>query len=133
MKLLLDTCCLLWALQQPRKLTAQARVSLEDPNNSVFVSSLSFWEISLKASLGKLSILGAEPEDFPGFVDGAGWSILPFAPETAASFVRLPSSATHRDPFDRMLIWTAIREGLTLVSRDQALPDYESFGLRLCR
>jgi len=133
MRLLLDTCSLLWALQQPRKLTAQARICLEDPDNSVHVSSLSFWEISLKASMGKLAIQGAEPEEFPGFVGEAGWSILPFSPETAASFARLPRSGAHKDPFDRMLIWTAIREGLTLVSRDRALPDYESFGLRLCR
>lgn len=133
MKLLLDTCSLLWALQQPRKLSARARASLEDPANSVFVSSLSFWEISLKASLGKLSIEGAEPEEFPGFVGEAGWNILPFAPEIAASFARLPRSSTHKDPFDRMLIWTAIREGLMLVSRDRALPAYELLGLRLCR
>ena len=133
MKLLLDTCCLLWALQQPRKLTVRARACLEDPDNSVYVSSLSFWEISLKASLGKLAIQGADPEEFPGFVEEAGWSILPFSPETAASFARLPRSGAHKDPFDRMLIWTAIREGLTLVSRDQSLPAYEPLGLHLCR
>ncbi len=132
MKLLLDTCCLLWALQQPRKLTARARLCLQDPDNSVFVSSLSFWEISLKASLGKMSIEGAELEEFPGFVGDAGWSILPFSPETVASIARLPRSDGHKDPFDRMLIWTAIREDLTLVSKDRSLPAYESFGLRLC-
>ena len=130
MKVLLDTCCLLWALQEPRRLTGRARICLEDAGNSVHVSSLSFWEISLKISIGKLAIQGASPEEFPGFVKEAGWSILPFSSETAASFARLPRSGTHKDPFDRM--WTAIREGLTLVSRDQALQEYESFGLQLC-
>lgn len=133
MKLLLDTCSLLWALHQPRKLSEQARLRLEEPGNAVFVSSISFWEISLKVSLGKLKIQGLEPEEFPRIVEEAGWSHLPFSPETAASFCRLPPSANHRDPFDRMLIWTAIREGLTLVSRDSVLPDYEALGLRLCR
>ena len=133
MKLLLDTCCLLWALQEPRKLSPTARTRLEDPGNTVLVSSLSFWEISLKFSLGKLTIQGAEPEDFPGFVQDTGWSVLPFSLETAASFARLPRLAAHKDPFARMLIWTSIREGLTLVSKDQALSEYEPFGLKVCR
>ncbi|GAB4253605.1 MAG: type II toxin-antitoxin system VapC family toxin [Candidatus Methylacidiphilales bacterium] len=132
MKVLLDTCSMLWALLEPRRLTARARAILENPDHEVVVSSISFWEISLKHSLGKLDIQGAQPEDFPTFVEQAGWNILSLSPQTAASFSRLPRSARHRDPFDRMLVWTAIHQELTLISRDRTLSEYQAFGLRLC-
>lgn len=132
MKLLLDTCALLWALQAPDRLSAAARKALQDPQNPVFISVASFWEISLKCGLGKLRLEGAEPEDFPRFVAEAGWGILPLPPEIAASSGRLPRLPEHRDPFDRLLVWTAMREGLTLVSRDAAMRLYAPHGLKTC-
>ena len=85
MKLLLDTCAALWALQDSGQLSAPARRALKNPDNSVAVSVVSFWEISLKSGLGKLTLHGAEPEDFPRFVVEAGWSILPLSGEIACS------------------------------------------------
>lgn len=132
MKLLLDTCTLLWSLQDPKRLSAPARQALRDPENLVAVSAVSFWEISLKAGLGKLTLDGAEPEDLPGFVVQAGWEIVPLNPATAAGVGRLPMVPPHRDPFDRLLVWTAIREDFTLVSRDGAMRIYTPHGLKIC-
>ena len=132
MKLLLDTCSLLWALQDTAQLSAPARRALKNPDNSISVSVVSFWEISLKSGLGKLALHGAEPEDFPRFVVEAGWNILPLSEKTAASSGRLPRLPEHRDPFDRLLIWTAINEGFALVSGDDTFPDYVSHGLKIC-
>ena len=58
MKLLLDTHTFLWAAFSPRKLSARARSALIDQENEVAVSSLSFWEVSLKFSLGKITLEG---------------------------------------------------------------------------
>lgn len=132
MKLLLDTCALLWSLQDAKRLSAPARQALRNPENRVAVSAISFWEISLKCGLGKLTLDGAEPEDLPGFVIDAGWEIVPLSPEIAASAGRLPWVPPHRDPFDRLLVWTAIREDFTLVSRDGLMRIYAPHGLKIC-
>jgi PIN domain nuclease of toxin-antitoxin system len=132
MKLLLDTCSLLWALQHTARLSAPARRALKHPDNSVSVSVVSFWEISLKSGLGKLTLHGGDPEDIPRFVEEAGWQITPLTASLAASAGRLPRLPEHRDPFDRLLIWTAINEDFTLVSGDEAFPGYAPHGLRIC-
>ena len=130
--ILLDTCAFLWALQDPGRLSVPARVALTDPANSVHVSVVSFWEISLKVGLGKMALEGAEPEDFPRFAGEEGWVILPLSPGIASSAARLPRLPHHRDPFDRLLVWSAIRENLTLVSRDGLMRDYIPHGLKVC-
>jgi PIN domain nuclease of toxin-antitoxin system len=130
--LLLDTCSLIWALQEPEKLSAKARKALEDTKNPIFVSAISFWEISLKASIGKLSVENAEPEDFPGFVQDQGWETLSLSAVVAASYAKLPRIDSHKDPFDRMLIHTAILRQFHLVSSDRHLPKYRPYGLQIC-
>lgn len=93
---------------------------------------ITFWEISLKAGLGKLSFRGVTPEEYPGLAVEAGWMIHPLAASLAASAGRLRRTPEHRDPFDRLLIWSAINENFVLVSGDEALPDYVSQGLSIC-
>lgn len=132
MNLLLDTCSFLWALHEPARLSARARTALQDPACSVHVSVVTFWEISVKAGLGKLRFEGVEPDEFPGLALRAGWSIHPLAPHVAASAWRLRRHPEHRDPFDRLLIWTAINADFVLVSCDHALTGYAPSGLRLC-
>jgi len=131
-KLLLDTCSLIWMVQEPARLSTPARRALADPANAVFASSISFWEISLKHALGKLSIRGAVPGDFPGFAFEHRCELLPLAPDVAATFGQLPVLQGHRDPFDRMLVWQAIRADLVLVSRDRAMSGYAPHGLQIC-
>ncbi len=132
MKLLLDTCCLLWALQDVPRLSPTARRVLKDHDNTLSVSALSFWEISIKASLGKLGLQGRLPEDFPQIVEDAGWLVLPLTPSVIASSGRLPHLADHRDPFDRLLVWQAICGDFALVSRDNAMNIYSPHGLKVC-
>ena len=132
MKLLLDTCCLLWALQDVHRLSPTALRALKDPENTLSVSVLSFWEISIKASLGKLGLQGRVPEDFPKIVEDAGWSILPLDPIVVASSGRLPRIAHHRDPFDRLLVWQAICGDFALLSRDNAMSIYSPHDLKVC-
>jgi PIN domain nuclease of toxin-antitoxin system len=98
MRLLLDTCSMLWALQTPEKLGPKTRRALQNGENSIHVSPVSFWEISLKSSIGKLRIEGAAPEDLPAFVARAGWRVLEFHPTTAASFHGLPLVPGHKIP-----------------------------------
>jgi PIN domain nuclease of toxin-antitoxin system len=126
---LLDTHAFLWAVFAPEKLGRKARSVVADGGVSVFLSPVSLWEVSLKFALGKLTLEGCAPEDLVVAAREMGLGILDFGPEEAASFHRLPRMA-HKDPFDRMLVWQAIRCGLTLISKDGALPEYRALGLK---
>jgi len=121
MRLLLDTHALLWSLIAPEQLSVTAREAITDPANEVAVSAVSFWEIALKAGLGKLRLNGTDPEALVGVAEQQGFVLLALDPRQAAAFWRLPPTAEHRDPFDRLLVWQAIALGYTLVSRDRKI------------
>ena len=116
MRLLLDTHALLWWLAGD-ELSAEATDEIANPDNLIYVSSVSTWEISIKQALGKVTVMGdlasAIAEDFEPLAITHGHARL--AGE-------LPIH--HRDPFDRMLIAQAQIEGLTLVTRDEKFRPY---------
>ncbi len=130
MNYLIDTHTFLWAALSPEKLSLNARTTILDPANDIFVSVVTFWEVSLKFALGKIELQGMTPEDLPNAATQMGFEVLSLAPEDAASFYRLPR-LPHKDPFDRMLIWQAIRGDLTLISKDSGFVSYQEHGLRL--
>jgi len=125
MSFLLDAHTFLWALAEPAQLSHKVRDILEDAKNEVFVSAVTFWEISLKFGLGKLELNGATPNDLPAMAVEAGFSLLPLLPEDAAMYHSLESS-WHKDPFDRMLMQQAIHNKLTLLSKDRNIARYQS-------
>jgi PIN domain nuclease of toxin-antitoxin system len=131
MKLLLDTHALLWSIIAPELLSPVGRSAITDPAAQVAVSAVSFWEIAIKTSLGKLSLTGTTPEALVDIAQQQGFDLLPLDPRLAASFTKLPVDPQHRDPFDRMLIWQAISLGYTLVSRDRAISSHQQTGLRV--
>ena len=125
---LLDTHSLLWAIVAPEKLSASMRGAIADPTNEIHVSTVSFWEISLKFSLGKLEITGCSPEDLVKISRQMGLTISAPSAEESAGFHRLPKAA-HKDPFGRMLIWQCLQREWTLITRDRGLDEYRAMGL----
>jgi len=121
MKLLLDTHVLLWAAGNSERLSVEAQALLNDPENELFFSAASLWEIAIKHSLGR--------DDFQvnprllrrGLLDN-GYSELPIGSEHAVSIDNLPT--IHKDPFDRMLVAQAIVEGITLLTADTLVGQY---------
>lgn len=130
MNYLLDTHAFLWAAMTPGKLSREVKTALGEPANDIHVSAVSFWELSLKFALGKIELSGVTPGELPRAARDMGFSILELAPEDAATFHELPR-LEHKGPFDRILVWQAIRQELTLVSKDSALREYESRGLTI--
>ena len=122
MKLLLDTCTFLWLAADDPKLTPTARSSCRDPENSVFLSALSAWEIAIKYRLGRITL----PEPPNRYVNSRRQWLqiqpLPFDETCAAHEALLP--LLHRDPFDRGLISQAILNGLTIVTPDREITQY---------
>ena len=117
MRILLDTHLLLWSLSQPAKLSAAVRRKIDAAD--VYASAASIWEISIKASLGKLE---ADAKAVLRAVEPTGFTLLPVSGEHAATVASLP--AHHRDPFDRLLIAQAIVEGTSLLTNDATLLAY---------
>jgi len=129
MNLLLDTHGFLWSLFATDKLSKAVVREIKSPNNDVAVSVVTFWEISLKYALGKLELIGVKPEELPGFAAQMNLEILPITAAEASSFHKLPR-LSHKDPFDRIIIWQAIQRKMTLVSKDSDFKAYHKFGLR---
>jgi PIN domain nuclease of toxin-antitoxin system len=80
--------------------------------------------------LGKLDLNGVHPEELPKLSKETGFEFLPLLPDESASYHQLDAN-WHRDPFDRMLIWQAIKNNLTLLSKDKNVAQYKSAGLKL--
>jgi len=129
MNLLLDTHGFLWSLFTPDKLSKEVDREIKSPNNDVAVSVVTFWEISLKYALGKLELTGVKPEEIPDFATQMNLEILPITAAEASTFHKLPR-LSHKDPFDRIIIWQAIQRKMTLVSKDSDFKAYHKFGLR---
>lgn len=129
MNYLLDTHIFLWTLFSPQKIPKKAKAALMDQELTKYVSVITFWEISLKFSLGKLELTGILPEKLPRIARDTGFDILNLDQEIASSFYKLPRTKNN-DPFDRMLAWQAINHNYTLLTKDDSFADYKSYGLK---
>lgn len=130
MSYLLDTHTLIWSLIQPGKLPAGVKKVIANPSNNIYVSAVSFWEISLKYSLNKLELNGVLPNQFPSLSLQTGFKNIPIVAEDCAEY-HLLKKTEHKDPFDRMLVWQAIKQKLIFVSKDNRLLLYKDDGLQL--
>ena len=130
MNILLDTHYVLWSLLDPKKLQPHERDYFFNTDNTILVSVISLWEISLKYQLGKLTLKNIRPEDFPLAVAQSGFTIVTMSEIEASSFYQLPKMV-HHDPFDRMLVWQAIQNRWFFLSKDKAIKAYQDKGLRL--
>jgi PIN domain nuclease of toxin-antitoxin system len=118
MRYLLDTHVVLWWLTEPERLSEQAQTIIADKTNSISVSSVSFWELAIKSSLGRVTI----PRNLLSILNHNNFDILPIIAEEALSLVDLPN--LHKDPLDRMLIAQAKYNGLIFITRDEAIQNY---------
>jgi len=122
MNLLLDTHAWLWFVLGDAQLGAGARNHILDPGNVKFVSPASYWEISIKISLGKYALNAPYQPFMRQAISGNGFRFLHISPRHTEQVSTLPFH--HRDPFDRLLIGQALIEGMTIVSNDGAFPPY---------
>ena len=118
MRLLLDTHVLLWWLANDPSLGEEARAGISDPSSSVFVSAVTVWEVSIKQALGKLEA----PPDLLGQIELNRFEPLSITVSHAYPAGALPRH--HDDPFDRMLVAQAMKEGLVLLTADPRMSRY---------
>ncbi len=125
MKLLLDTHTLLWHADGDPQMSATATALLIDPANELFLSMATVWEIAIKVGLRKLTLSASYILFMTRAITGYGLTLLPMTLDDCAAYEQLPfPTKQHRDPFDRMIIIHALRNGLSLVSIDAAFDPY---------
>jgi PIN domain nuclease of toxin-antitoxin system len=121
-RLLVDTHVLIWALDEPTKLTPTVAASLQDPLNELYLSAATIWEMGIKIGQGKLTLSGP----FRPWVEKAildlDLILLPITVEVSDVQSRLPHH--HGDPFDRMLVAQSQVEGIPLASKDAVFDQY---------
>jgi PIN domain nuclease of toxin-antitoxin system len=129
MKLLLDSHLLVWLAAATAKLPPAARILIEDPQNTLFFSTASVWELMVKYRLGKNDI-PVHPRVLHRALLDNGFTELPIDSAHAFNIESLPP--IHKDPFDRILIAQALAEGMLLLTSDEAIARY-SGPIRLVR
>ncbi len=127
MKLLVDTHYLPWLFMDTSKITNKAKDALLSTDNEIYYSQASLWEISIKYSIGKLVLEGITPEEFFQEVENSFLICKSLKNEELVSSYRLPRE--HKDPFDRIIIWQAIKSGMVLLSADSKMDYYIKHGL----
>jgi PIN domain nuclease of toxin-antitoxin system len=120
---LLDTNAALWWFEGSTRFKRSLRESLADRANTVFISAVTTWEISIKAAIGKLK-LPDEPKSYLApRIGRAGFTLLPILAEHTYEVYSLPLH--HLDPFDRLLIAQARVNDLSIVTADRAFAQYD--------
>lgn len=121
MKLLLDTHLLIWSMSTSKRLSPKTRALIDNPDNQLFFSAASIWELAIKQGLGKENFSINARIMRRGLLDN-GYSELPISSDHAVAIDTLPP--IHKDPFDRLLIAQATVEGITLLTVDPIVARY---------
>lgn len=126
MNILLDTHIAIWAISNHRNLSAKARGLITDPDNTIYFSSVSVWEVLLKHDSPKNNLL-LTPEEFVEYCEESGYYQLNMKSKhviAAASLDISKIDQEHRDPFDRLLLAQAKAENYSFLTHDHRLPLY---------
>lgn len=121
MRILLDTHVLLWVMTQ-QNLSTAATTAFLDTQNQLYLSVVSYWEICIKVSLGKLTLAPnwIDLVDEVMAVNGIQWLAIDKA--HCQRLLVLPH--LHGDPFDRLLIAQVLTEGMVIMSADAKIRQY---------
>jgi PIN domain nuclease of toxin-antitoxin system len=122
MRLLLDTQAFIWFVENDKQLPSKIKNEIEDTDNSIIISIASLWEMTIKMTLGKLTI-SCNIEKMIEKVYLNGFETLPILPEHIIKLSTL--EYIHRDPFDRIIISQGLIENIVIVSSDEIFDRYK--------
>ena len=123
MKLLIDTHTALWLFNEHENLSQAAIDCLHDEENELFISISSAWEVAIKHSLGRLTEFPGGVKLFLSEIYDCPMVNIGVFPEYVEKVEELPY--IHRDPFDRLIIATALCEGMAIVTSDVNICKYD--------
>ena len=121
-KYLIDTQILLWYSENPNKISKAAN-NIINSDVELYISIVSFWEIAIKVKTGKLALPFNSFTEFYNFsIFKSKVVVMNLTKEDIAKTLEL--DLVHRDPFDRLIIATAIENGMTILSSDELFDRY---------
>lgn len=118
---LIDTCALLWFLDDNSSLSARAK-DIIGKSNDLYLSIASLWEIAIKKTIGKLDI-EESVTDIENICIDYGIVVLPIKTQYLERIQKLP--LIHADPFDRLIMSTALEENFLLITHDSRISKYD--------
>ena len=129
MRYLLDTHVAVWAVNDDTRLSRNARAAIADPGNMIAVSLASAWEIAIKNNLGRSvrEPFGMTVAEALGEFRAAEFELLAIDHAAIAQVETLPR--LHGDPFDRLLVASALAGDWQFVTHDRRFADYGDFVL----
>jgi len=119
---LLDTHTAIWFFDGDEALSETAKHTILDASNSKYLSMTSAWELAIKIGIGKLDFAG-RAAGFVRLAENNGFILIPITTSHLMTYESLPF--IHRDPFDRMLVATAITEQMTIITADENIARYD--------
>ena len=122
MKYLLDTHVVLWTAENSPLLPDSVKADILDKYAEKYVSIVSAWEVAIKLGTYKLQLDGGLPEFFR-MIDDNGFYTLSVEREYLQLIPQLPDH--HKDPFDRLIIATALTEDMTVITADDSIQKYD--------
>jgi len=123
LKVLLDTCAIIWSVAMPEKLSAKAAALLGKADTEVFVSPISCAELACLQERGRIELDCHWKTWFDRYVEMNGWQLIDISLEIIQDAFALPAPF-HSDPTDRIIAATARTHGLSLATGDQKLIAY---------
>jgi PIN domain nuclease of toxin-antitoxin system len=121
-RLLIDTHTLIWAMDDPTKLSVPATIALQDPANDLLLSAATVWELAIKIGQRKLALSLPFRQWMDKAIADLQLTTLPVTVEYAERQIGLPTH--HKDPFDRFIIAQALVEGMPVVCADVIFDNY---------
>ncbi len=125
MNILVDTQILLWTQQGNMASLRPVEAILKDPNHLKWVSQISFFEIAIKSKVGKLPSFSLSLQQLIQQAKEDGFRELPISNAHIAAYERIPLFDQHRDPFDRLILATALAENWPVISADEKFRLYD--------
>ena len=122
MKYLLDTHAIIWLIEDSPKMSSKIKEIIKRPENNIYLCAISLWEIAIKINLGKLK-LDLSFNELLFNIKNSDFDILQIGDKHLQGFLVLPF--LHKDPFDRLIISSALAEGLTIVTIDENIQKYD--------
>jgi len=123
MKLLLDTCCIIWAISDPVSVSGSAATLIENDDSEIFVSPISAAEIACAAERGRIILDRPWNEWFRHYVNINGWQIETIDLDIIEEAYSLPGNF-HADPADRIITATARLRNFTVLTSDRKILNY---------
>ncbi len=123
---LIDTQIAFWIVQDSPKLKTKTRDILRIMSDGVFFSQVSLFELSIKQKIGKLPEFNTNIEQIYTQLLENGLQFLPIQNNHIWAYEQIPLVDAHRDPFDRLILATALAEKLPVISSDDKFQYYDS-------